>query len=125
MIAHRAARLSEAVGLATLVPVLGIRQFVLLEATAAEMESWPSKTSLLGYRSERRAAPNLPGREADLSPIFLRCRVLGESSCPEGSLREARIVFLGTSLRGLGDSGWPIALDTTFSGRGVHAIRGR
>jgi PAS domain S-box-containing protein len=103
-------------GLATLVPALGIRQFVL-RTTGGRLESLaledivvpldPRGGLLLHFRGGKQTFPYISAAD-----------VLGDQ-VPDGSLRD-RIVFLGTSAPGLGDS-VATPLDTTFPGVEVHA----
>jgi CHASE2 domain-containing sensor protein/nitrogen-specific signal transduction histidine kinase len=103
-------------GLATLVSALGIRQFVL-RTTGGRVESLafedivvpldPRGGLLLHFRGGKQTFPYISAAD-----------VLGDQ-VPEGSLRD-RIVFLGTSAPGLGDS-VATPLDTTFPGVEVHA----
>ena len=115
MIAHDGL-VYPSLGLATLVPVLGIRQFVL-RTTGGRMESLaledivvpldPRGGLLLHFRGGKQTFPHISAAD-----------VLGDQ-LPEGSLRD-RIVFLGTTAPGLGDS-VATPLDTTFPGVEVHA----
>ena len=115
MIAHDGL-VYPSLGLATLVPVLGIRQLVL-RTTGGRMESLaledmvvpldPRGGLLLHFRGGKQTFPYISAAD-----------VLGDQ-LPEGSLRD-RIVFLGTSAPGLGES-VATPLDTTFPGVEVHA----
>jgi PAS domain S-box-containing protein len=115
MIAHDGL-VYPSLGLATLVPALGIRQFVL-RTTGGRMESLaledivvpldPRGGLLLHFRGGKQTFPYISAAD-----------VLGDQ-VPEGSLRN-RIVFLGTSAPGLGDT-VATPLDTTFPGVEVHA----
>ena len=103
-------------GLATLIPALGIRQFVL-RTTRGETESLalediivpldPRGGLLLHFRGEKQTFP------------YISAADVLEDRVPEGELRD-RIVFLGTSAPGLGDS-VATPLDTRFPGVEVHA----
>jgi CHASE2 domain-containing sensor protein/nitrogen-specific signal transduction histidine kinase len=115
MIAHKG-HVYPSLGLATLVPVLGIRQFVL-QTTGGRIESLaledivvpldPRGGLLLHFRGGKQTFPYISAAD-----------VLGDQ-LPKGSLRN-RIVFLGTSAPGVGDS-VATPLDTTFPGVEVHA----
>ena len=115
MIAHNGL-VYPSLGLATLLPVLGIRQFVL-RTTGDRIESLaledivvpldPRGGLLLHFRGGSQTFPYISAAD-----------VLGDQ-LPEGSLRD-RIVFLGTSAPGLGES-VATPLDTTFPGVEVHA----
>ena len=115
MIAHDGF-LYPSLALATLVPVLGIRQFVL-RTSGDRIESLalgdlvlpldPRGGLLLHFRGAKRTFPYISAAD-----------VLGDQ-LPEGSFRD-RIVFLGTSAPGLGET-VTTPLDTTFPGVEVHA----
>jgi CHASE2 domain-containing sensor protein/nitrogen-specific signal transduction histidine kinase len=115
MIAHKGL-VYPSLGLATLIPVLGIRQFVLrtsgdrIESLAlgdAVLPLDPRGGLLLHFRGAKQTFPYISAAD-----------VLGDQ-LPEGSFRD-RIVFLGTSAPGLGET-VATPLDTTFPGVEVHA----
>ena len=103
-------------GLATLIPALGLRHFVL-RATRGGTESLalediivpldPKGGVLLHFRGEKQTFP------------YISAADVLEDRVAEGEFRD-RIVFLGTSAAGLGDS-VATPLDTTFPAVEVHA----
>ena len=103
-------------GLATLIPALGLRQFVLrttgsgtvslaLEDIIVPLD--PKGGVLLHFRGQKQTFP------------YISAADVLEDRVAEGELRD-RIVFLGTSAPGLGDS-VATPLDTTFPAVEVHA----
>jgi CHASE2 domain-containing sensor protein len=103
-------------GLATLIPALGLRQFVLrttgsgtvslaLEDIIVPLD--PKGGVLLHFRGEKQTFP------------YISAADVLEDRVAEGEFRD-RIVFLGTSAPGLGDS-VATPLDTTFPAVEVHA----
>jgi CHASE2 domain-containing sensor protein/nitrogen-specific signal transduction histidine kinase len=103
-------------GLATLIPALGLRQFVLrttgsgtlslaLEDIVVPLD--PTGGVLLHFRGEKRTFP------------YISAADVLEDRVAEGEFRD-RIVFLGTFAPGLGDS-VATPLDTTFPAVEVHA----
>ena len=103
-------------GLATLIPTLGAKQFVLrtagdgtkslaLEDIVVPLD--PRGGLLLHFRGGKQTFP------------YISAVDVLENQIREGELRD-RIVFLGTSAPGLGDS-VATPLDTTFPGVEVHA----
>jgi CHASE2 domain-containing sensor protein/nitrogen-specific signal transduction histidine kinase len=103
-------------GLAALIPALGIRQFVL-RTTAGGTESLTLEDIVVPLDRRGGLLLHLRGEKKTL-PYISAADVL-EDRVPEGALRD-RIVFLGTSAPGLGDS-VATPLDTTFPGVEVHA----
>jgi CHASE2 domain-containing sensor protein/nitrogen-specific signal transduction histidine kinase len=104
-------------GLATLVPALGIRHFVLrtnhvgTESLALDDVIVPLDSMgglLLHFRGEKQSFP------------YISAADVLEDRVAEGMIRD-RIVFLGTSAPGLGDS-VATPFDTRFPGVEVHAI---
>jgi CHASE2 domain-containing sensor protein/signal transduction histidine kinase len=103
-------------GLATLIPALGIRHFVL-RTTGGGTESLalddiivpldPRGGVLLHFRGTKRTFP------------YISAADVLEDRVPEGEIRD-RIVFLGTSAPGLGDS-VATPFDTRLPGVEVHA----
>ena len=103
-------------GLATLIPALGLRQFVLrttgsgtvslaLEDIIVPLD--PKGGVLLHFRGQKQTFP------------YISAADVLEDRVAEGEFRD-RIVFLGTSAPGLGDS-VATPLDTTFPAVEVHA----
>lgn len=103
-------------GLAALIPALDIQRFVLrttrggteslaLEDVVVPLD--PRGGLLLHFRGEKRTFP------------YISAADVLEDRVPEGEFRD-RIVFLGTTAPGLGDS-VATPLDTTFPGLEVHA----
>jgi CHASE2 domain-containing sensor protein/nitrogen-specific signal transduction histidine kinase len=103
-------------GLATVISALGIRQLALRVTRSGTASLALGDITvpldrrgglLLRFRGEKQTFPYISAAD-----------VLGDQ-LPEGSLRD-RIVFLGTSAPGLGDT-VATPLDTTFPGVEVHA----
>ncbi|MDH3443290.1 MAG: CHASE2 domain-containing protein, partial [Deltaproteobacteria bacterium] len=103
-------------GLATLIPALGIRQFVL-RTTGSGTVSLAMEDVVVPLDSRGGVLLHFRG-EKHTFPYISAADVL-EDRVADGEFRD-RIVFLGTSASGLGDS-VATPLDTTFPGVEVHA----
>ena len=115
MIAHDGL-VYPSLGLATLLPVLGVRQFVL-RATGGRIESLAFEDIVVPLDTRGGLLLHFRGGKQTF-PYISAADVLGDQ-LPEGSLRD-RIVFVGASAPGLGES-VATPLDTTFPGVEVHA----
>ena len=103
-------------GLATLIPALGLRQFVL-RTTGSGTVSLALKDIIVPLDPKGGVLLHFRGQKQTF-PYISAADVL-EDRVAEGEFRD-RIVFLGTSAPGLGDS-VATPLDTTFPAVEVHA----
>ena len=116
LIIAREGLIYPSLGLATLIPALGLQHFVLRMTGSGTLSFAvddiivpldPKGGMLLHFRGHKQTFPYISAADVLLDRV------------PEGEFRD-RIVFLGTSAPGLGDS-VATPLDTTFPAVEVHA----